>query len=82
MTANQENLVVLNLSEVEAFGFSALNKAQFESLLANAIKVDFIITGCNGEKVALEIMQEVRVENISLSDEYGYEIESADELNV
>jgi hypothetical protein len=81
MTAKQENLVVLNLS-AEAFGSTGLNKNQFEALLVNAIKCDFIITGCNGQEVKLEIMQEIRVENISLSDEHGYEIESADELTI
>lgn len=80
-TIKNENMVTLQISG-EAFGYSDLNKQQIESLILNAIKCDITFTGCNGEKFSMEMMMDIQADNFTVTDEDGYELSSADEINL
>jgi predicted thioesterase len=81
MTTKNENMVTVQLKSVEAIGFTGMNQQQIQALLGTALKIDLIVHGCNGKQVKFEIMQDVEVENITVEDKDGNEIQDAEHIS-
>jgi hypothetical protein len=72
------NVATVNLSNFEAMTGTGLNKQQLEILLATAPKVELVLDFGGDNKLTLEVLNDLEVENVSVTDEYGFDIESAD----
>jgi hypothetical protein len=75
-TLNNENMVTLNLSSLEAFGYTGMNKQEIEAAILTAIQCQLTFTTATGEKIELVSYFPPQIENIVVEDEDGYPIEA------
>ncbi|TWE06427.1 hypothetical protein FB550_102449 [Neobacillus bataviensis] len=75
-----ENMVTLNINNLEAFGFTGMNKQQLEAAIKTSIQCQLTFTTAKGEKIELTSYFVPEIDNIVVTDEEGYEIQNADNL--